>query len=114
NLATFLVDVSLALPSIVLLHVPLLLPHMDTEPHTIRTGVAQCLGNICARKFNAETEAEAGLRKATQSTQVATTDADGADEDGNAPQSTSSKFSNRSRDTLLNVLVERVHDTSSF
>lgn len=112
NLSTFLTDVSNALPSIVLMHVPLLLPHLDTEPHTIRTGVAQCLGNICARKFNAETEAEEGLRKATQVAQAPTEDVD--EGDGAERQPSASKFSNRSRDTLLNVLVERVHDTSSF
>lgn len=59
NLAAFLVELSERLPKEMYQNISVLIPHLDGESYTIRSGIIQILGNIVMKHSFDESNTEA-------------------------------------------------------
>jgi len=98
HLAAFLTELSAGLPTVVFANMSALLPLLDAEPYVLRSAVATAIGNVvlapnpslAGEEASEEDKSEEDLQTRSQESFAAT------------------------RDSLLNVLVERGHDVNSF
>ena len=86
--SSFIINVSERSPHLVLTNISVLLPHMERDSHQLRSALVSTLGNIVARSFSS-----AALSAAKSKEEV-----------DNAT---------RTRDVLLDVLVDRGHDINA-
>jgi len=90
HLATFVVELSAVLPSLVMAQMSVLLPLLDAEPYVLRSAIAAVIANVVA---------------------VPEASGDGGED---AETMHSKECFAKTRDSLLNVLTERSHDINSF
>ena len=103
--ASFIVEVSDRLPSLVLSNVSVLLPFLEADAYTLRSALVTALGNIVGRVFNASrmgVTASTGGDNATASAAAA------------AAANNTSVMSEKTRDALLDTLLARAMDVHSL
>lgn len=100
HLAAFLAELSGGLPTVVFANMSALLPLLDAEPYVLRSAVATAIGNVVLAPNPSLAGEEAG------------DEGEGKSEED--LQTRSQESFAATRDSLLNVLVERGHDVNSF
>merc|ERR1712130_963860 len=117
GVTTFLDILSDKLPKVVLSHLSLLMPHLDGESYIIRNGVVKTITNLIQKAFQDEQKDEKDeIKDKSSENKVNDDDMDesvGSDLDQNNFLYRKDKKL-KSREALLNVLRERVHDITSF
>lgn len=94
--ATLIMDISERVPTIVLNNMSILLPYIDSDSYTLRSALVTTLANIVAKSFNTATAAaSASHTNPTDSTTVPV-------------------FNTKTRNELLDVLLERIYDVNSY
>jgi hypothetical protein len=86
--SSFIINVSERSPHLVLTNISVLLPHMERDSHQLRSALVSTLGNIVSRSFSS-----AALASARSAAEV--------------------DAATKTRDLLLDVLVERGHDINA-
>jgi condensin complex subunit 1 len=99
--ASFLTEVSPLMPTVVLSNIALLLPHLDGESYNMRNAIVGSIGFIISSELSNKKRQER-LESSLQNK-----------EGGSDPEEVL-KANRKTRDTLLNILQDRVHDVSSF
>lgn len=94
HVAAFITELSVALPSLVMQHMSIILPLLDSEFYGLRSAIVVAVGNAIAGATLADVVA--------------------ADPEGDGGKTHSAVSFTRTRDTLLDVLIERAHDVNSF
>lgn len=115
--AAFVMEVSERLPSLVLANVSVLLPFLDAEAYTLRSAIVTALGNIVGRVFNQQQLASAQA-KAAAAVAAAGAAGGGLGEASAAAAArqaeASTLMSERTRDTLLGMMLERSLDVHAL
>ncbi|CAM9833238.1 unnamed protein product [Chrysoparadoxa australica] len=101
NVSQFLTDLTVLMPAVVKANISVLVPHFKSEPYAIRSAVSTCIGSIVTA-----CNEEKRLRSADSSQQPQ------GEEDGD--EGSNIRMQPEERDKLLDILVERVHDVSSY
>jgi condensin complex subunit 1 len=99
--ASFLTEISPLLPTVVLSNIALLLPHLDGESYHMRSAILGAIGFIVSSELSnrkRQERFESSLHNGENETD---------------PQEVL-HANRKTRDTLLNILQDRVHDVSSF
>jgi hypothetical protein len=86
--SSFIINVSERSPHLVLTNISVLLPHMERDSHQLRSALVSTLGNIVARSFSSAALATARTKEEVDNM-------------------------TRTRDVLLDVLVDRGHDINA-
>lgn len=97
--APFIHELAQRRPRLVLANIAHLLPHLDSEPYSLRSAIVFALGHIVEH-----------IGKNTNPSTEAMMDP----EDADAEEGSSSLNLEKSRGTLLDILATRSHDTSSY
>lgn len=97
NTLAFLTDLCEMLPGVAHSNISVLLPHLGREPYGLRSAIVSCIASIvCASRTVSGADATPGEgEEANESARIVRMDA-------------------HSRDALLDVLLERAHDSSSY
>ena len=98
HIASFITELSVVLPSVVMQNMGVLLPLLDAEPYALRSAIVAVVGNAVAGSTPADVAGDQGIGVAT----------------GESCQMHSERVFTRTRDSLLDVLTERAHDVNSF
>ena len=124
NVAPFLPELASRRPRLVLSQISLILPHLDCEPYQLRSAIVATIGNILTKVGQADgSEDEEQQQQQQQQQDQREGDMDGTNsEDGregsgdNAGAESAHRMSNlgKGRSALLDILTERVRDSSSF
>ena len=124
NVAPFLPELAARRPRLVLSQISLILPHLDCEPYQLRSAIVATIGNILTQVGQADGSEEEPeqqeQRQQQQPQQEGDMDGTGSEdgsEGGNAAGAEAPHhMSNlgRGRAALLDILTERVRDSSSF
>ena len=96
--APFIHELAQRRPRLVLANISHLLPHLDSEPYSLRSTIVIALGHIVEH-----------IGKSSQPAIEAVSPEDADEEEGS-----SSLNLEKSRGTLLDILATRSHDTSSY
>jgi len=91
--ATLIMDISERVPTIVLNNMSILLPYIDSDSYTLRSALVTTLANIVAKSFNSATAAATTATNNNSETPI---------------------FNTKTRNELLDVLLERVYDVNSY
>jgi len=102
NVAPFISELAKLKPRIVLDNMIHILPLLNSEPYMLRNSVVYAIGHIVAR-FPQEEETSEEISESGDST-----------DESISESSHKSKNVNKTRDNLLDVLIERTHDRSSY
>ena len=112
--APFVQELASRQPKLVWAHIHMILPHLDQEPYYFRSSIVNAIGQIIRQTTNL-TSINDDEEKENE------VDTNKSDEDDDEELLSPSKrkiakkvIPSKSRDYLLNLLLERGHDTSSF
>jgi len=107
NVAPFIGELAIVRPRIVLSSMSLILPHLDSEPHVLRSSIATAIGHIAVQ-----------ISKTRENDECDDEDSDSESSNEHTQGTKNPKLrvdnTKKTRDALLGVLTERVHDVSSF
>ena len=113
NVAPFLPELASRRPRLVLSQISLILPHLDCEPYQLRSAIVAAVGNILTQVGQAD-----GSEEEQQPQQDGDMDGTSSEDgsEGAAGAEAPHHMSNlgRGRSALLDILTERVRDSSSF
>ena len=112
NIAPFISHLAELKPQIVLENILLVLPLLDAEPYMLRNSVVYALGNIVAR-YPQQQETKKYEQNLTGARENIDTSLNNQS-DSVLSDSPKERNSNKTRDSLLDVLTERVYDKSSY
>jgi condensin complex subunit 1 len=103
NIANFLSELSAILPSVVLSHISMIVPHLSggKEAYTMRSAVVTSIGNILANVLcngDAKHDAEGNVE----------------DDNDDRDEEKTTAAENKTRDELLDILEERVFDINGY
>ena len=99
NVAPFISELASLRPRIVLDNMIHILPLLNCEPYILRNSVVYAIGHIVARYPQEEEKTEAEEESS---------------EENESGSSIKNQHMNKTRDSLLDVLIERTHDKSSY
>ena len=122
NVAPFLPELASRRPRLVLSQISLILPHLDCEPYQLRSAIVATIGNILTKVGQADGSEDEEQQQQQQQDQRegdmdGTSSEDGSEgSGGNAGAESAHRMSNlgKGRSALLDILTERVRDSSSF
>ena len=109
NVAPFVSNLAVVRPRLVLQHLAHLLPHLEAEPYNLRSAIVTAVGHILAAKMTTTNSHQGETTTAEHSTEA---EEEKENDDGSQPAKPA--VSNKSMDTLLDLLTERVYDVSSY
>ena len=114
NVAPFLPELASRRPRLVLSQISLILPHLDCEPYQLRSAIVAAVGNILTQVGQADGSEEEQQPPQQDGDMDGTSSEDGSE--GAAGAEAPHHMSNlgRGRSALLDILTERVRDSSSF
>ena len=107
NVAPFISELASLRPRIVLDNIIHILPLLNCESYMLRNAVVFAIGHIVARYPNEDEENE-------QNDELDQSEYDSSDESESGSSSHKKSNINKTRDSLLDVLIERTHDKSSY
>jgi len=121
NVAPFLSELASRRPRLVLAQISLVLPHLDSEPYQLRSAIVATIGNILTKVGQADDE-DGNSWDVDASSPSSEEDKEDESHDGNeggrgtSSDADSHHMSNisKGRSALLDILTERVRDSSSF
>lgn len=94
NVAPFISELASVQPRIVLANISVVLPHLNSEPYSLRSAIATAIGHILEHIGQLKIDST---------------------KDSSTEENKENKMNlSKSRDALLDVLTERVYDASSF
>ena len=121
NVAPFLPELASRRPRLVLSQISLILPHLDCEPYQLRSAIVATIGNILTKVGQADGSEDDEQQQQQQDQREGdmdgTSSEDGSEgSGGNAGAESAHRMSNlgKGRSALLDILTERVRDSSSF
>lgn len=110
--APFVQELAARQPKLVWAHIHMVLPHLDQEPYYFRSSIVNAIGQIIRQTTNLTS-----INDEEEDKDVDTNKSDEDDEELLSPSKrkiAKKVIPSKSRDYLLNLLLERGHDTSSF
>jgi len=109
--APFVAELAKRKPHTVVTNISLLLPHLDSEPYTLRNSIVQAIGHIARSAAPADSEDEEDV---VDEEGEDAEDAENEDAKEQKKRLSKSETHKKTVSSLLDVLTERAHDISSF
>lgn len=114
NVAPFITELAKKRPWLVLGNISTILPLLNAEPYNLRSAIVTAVAHILVT-FNNETENEYNQKKDDFSNDNNDNENDSEGEEQSTSQSQNSRVkSKKSRESLLEILMERIYDKNSF
>lgn len=115
NVAPFISELASVRPRIVLSNLSFILPHLDSEPYALRSSIVTALGHILVR-FDKIKEEDHETYSPSSPKEGSVESNEVSQDNGSAAAKGGPRSINlaKNRTAIMDILIERVHDISSF
>jgi condensin complex subunit 1 len=109
--APFISELAAARPRLVLANLSYILPHLDSEPYNMRSSIVTAVAHILTHLAKQQQQQQ---QPVPNEGSLVNTDNDGGNDDTVEEQSRAPVDVTKSRTALLDLLMDRVYDVTSF
>jgi len=129
NVAPFIEELAIRRPKIVMDNISLVLPHLDSEPYVIRSAVVNAIAHVVSRANESDVKKKISRYSACspqRGSNFLMNEENSSNNEGHSKNNNSAfilqeesydtgiQSKQKNRDALLDILIERAHDVSSF